>query len=124
MPVVSHAPEVKASRIFGGRLTGTVSRPAWQVPATRSTANSVAGSRSASSISAATSAGAAVTHGMPIIPELPKKISANDSPMTTWIPHRCSACGACSREDPQPKLELTSSTAAPWKCFTSKGCRL
>ena len=32
---------------------------------------------------------------------------------TALKPQRCSACGACSRDEPQPKLELTSSTDAP-----------
>ena len=45
---------------------------------------------------------------MPIIAELPKKISANDSPTIAWMPQRRIACGACSRDDPQPKLLLTS----------------
>ena len=38
------------------------------------------------------------------------KISANDSPTTARMPQRKRACGACSREDPQPKLLPTSST--------------
>ena len=83
IPVVSQAPDVNASSIFGGSPIVTVNAPARHVPATRSTANSVAGSRSARSINAARSSAEAVTHGIPIIPELPKKISANDSPMTT-----------------------------------------
>ena len=59
------------------------------------------------------SAGDAVTHGMPIIAELPKKISANDSPTIAWMPQRRIACGACSRDEPQPKLLLTSRIDAP-----------
>ena len=49
---------------------------------------------------------------MPSATELPKKISENDSPITARIPRRRIACGACSRDDPQPKFALTSMTAA------------
>ena len=43
------------------------------------------------------------------------KISANDSPTTALTPQRAIACGACSRDDPQPKFALTSRTPAPWR---------
>ena len=59
-----------------------------------------------------TASGAAVTHGRPSATELPKKISENDSPTTARIPRRRIACGACSREDPQPKFALTTRIAA------------
>ena len=55
-------------------------------------------------ISASIVAGSAVTHGMPSATELPKKISENDSPTTARMPQRRIACGACSRDDPQPKF--------------------
>jgi hypothetical protein len=64
----------------------------------------------------------AVTQGSPIIAALPKKISENDSPITARMPQRSSAWGACSRDDPQPKLLFTSSTAAPAKRGSSNGC--
>ncbi len=92
------------------------------MPSVRSTWITVFGLRSTISISVRTSSGAAVTHGRPIIAELPKKMSENDSPTIAWMPQRCSACGACSRDEPQPKLRLTSSTDAPWKCGSSNGC--
>ena len=47
----------------------------------------------------------------PSTTELPKKISENDSPMTARMPRRWMACGACSRDEPQPKFALTSSIA-------------
>ena len=42
--------------------------------------------------------------GGPRAVQLPEKISANDSPMNAVIPMRMRDCGACSREEPQPKL--------------------
>ena len=54
-----------------------------------------------------------VTHGMPSATELPKKISENDSPTTARIPRRRIACGACSRDEPQPKFAFTSRIVAP-----------
>ena len=61
------------------------------------------------------SAAAPLTHGMPSATELPKKISENDSPTTARKPLRRIACGACSRDDPQPKLRLTTRISAPSK---------
>ena len=52
------------------------------------------------------SSGDAVRHGSPSATELPKKISENDSPTTARMPQRWIACGACSREEPQPKLRV------------------
>ena len=64
-----------------------------------------------------TSASLAVTHGMPRATQLPKKMSANDSPTSALMPQRSSACGACSRDEPQPKFLLTTATRGPfaWK---------
>ncbi|HEY2133165.1 MAG TPA: hypothetical protein VGH36_09345 [Acetobacteraceae bacterium] len=42
-------------------------------------------------------------HGIPIETQFPAKISPNDSPAMARIPNRRSPCGACSREEPQPK---------------------
>ena len=50
---------------------------------------------------------------MPSATELPKKISENDSPTTARMPQRWSACGACSRDEPQPKLPFTIRMLAP-----------
>ena len=72
--------------------------------------------------SSATASRGSVTHGRPIATEFPKKISENDSPTTAWMPARASACGACSREDPQPKLRFTRRMRAPEKRASSKGC--
>ena len=104
---------MNASRTFGGSDTAQRKPSVSQVPATRSSVTSAVGRFSITSISARTSAGAAVRHGIPIITELPKKISANDSPMTASMPQRCSPCGACSRDDPQPKFEFTTRIFAP-----------
>ena len=41
------------------------------------------------------------------------KISENDSPMMALKPARAMPCGACSRDDPQPKLPFTMRTVAP-----------
>ena len=72
---------------------------------TRSTTSSVRGSCSTSAISAR-ALPLAVTQGMPSATELPKKISENDSPTTAPMPRRRIACGACSRDEPQPKFAL------------------
>ena len=73
----------------------------------------IGGRASASRAAVSIDSGAcAVTHGRPSISELPKKISANDSPTTARIPQRPIACGACSRDDPQPKFAPTSRTRA------------
>ena len=37
---------------------------------------------------------------------MPKKISENDWPTTARMPRRRIACGACSRDEPQPKLRV------------------
>ena len=50
---------------------------------------------------------------MPSATELPKKISENDSPTTARMPLRRIACGACSRDEPQPKFAFTSRIVAP-----------
>jgi hypothetical protein len=41
---------------------------------------------------------------MASVVELPKKISAKDSAMTPLKPYLRSDCGACSRDEPQPKF--------------------
>ena len=51
------------------------------------------------------SAADAHTQGNPIPVLLPKKISAKDSAITALMPERLMVCGACSRDEPQPKLE-------------------
>ena len=51
---------------------------------------------------------------MPSITQLPKKISPKEPPTMARMPQRISACGACSREEPQPKFWPTTSTEAPW----------
>ena len=55
----------------------------------------------------------AVKQGMPSTTELPWKISENDSPTIALNPSAARPCGACSRDDPQPKLPFTTSTLAP-----------
>ena len=87
-PVVSHAPDTKASRTLGGSDTTTLSPSTAQVPSESEMVSIVSGRASTRSISALTSAGLALTHGRPIITELPKKMSENDSPMMARIPHR------------------------------------
>ena len=68
---------------------------------------------SISDCSASTDARSAAKQGMPSITELPWKISENDSPMMALKPARARPCGACSRDDPQPKLRLTIRIVAP-----------
>jgi hypothetical protein len=51
------------------------------------------------SAKALTSGSVALTQGRPRAVQLPKKISANDSPTMASMPQRCRACGACSREE-------------------------
>jgi hypothetical protein len=50
---------------------------------------------------------------MPSATELPKKISEKDSPTIARMPQRWMACGACSRDEPHPKLPLTIRILAP-----------
>ena len=59
----------------------------------------------------------AVRQGIPSVVQLPKKISANEPPMMARTPQLLSDSGACSREDPQPKLSPATRTAAPWYAF-------
>ena len=61
---------------------------------------------------------------MPMASELPKKISENDSPTTAVMPQRRRPCGACSRDDPQPKLRFTTRMEAPAKRGSSNGWAL
>jgi hypothetical protein len=65
---------------------------------------SVEGSFSTVAAIFAMSSRAAVTQGMPSVVQLPKKISAKLSAMMALKPYFWMACGACSREEPQPKL--------------------
>jgi hypothetical protein len=44
---------------------------------------------------------------------LPRKISENDSPTMARMPARARPCGACSRDDPDPKFLLTRRIEAP-----------
>ena len=53
----------------------------------------------------------ATRHGMPSITQLPKKISPKEPPTMARMPQPMSTCGACSREEPQPKFWPTTSTA-------------
>ncbi len=52
-------------------------------------------------------------HGMPSIVQLPKKISAKEPATMARMPHCLSDSGACSRDEPQPKLWPATSTEAP-----------
>ncbi|MDZ7906605.1 MAG: hypothetical protein U5N55_13145 [Cypionkella sp.] len=60
-------------------------------------------------------AGWRMTQGMPSVVQLPKKISAKFSAMTARKPYFWIACGACSREEPQPKLAPERRIVAPLK---------
>ena len=55
----------------------------------------------------------AVAHARPMVVELPRKISENDWPTQAPMPRRLSACGACSRDEPEPKFSLTTRIDAP-----------
>src|SRR5215212_3479763 len=50
----------------------------------------------------------------PFFSALPWKMSAQLVVMTAWIPHATSAHGACSRDDPQPKLTPASRILRPY----------
>jgi len=81
---------MSALRAVSGRPISTDRREAWGLGlestemrrATRSTVKLAPADASAIAMSCSTSAGAAVTHGNPIVIEFVKKISANDSPTT------------------------------------------
>ena len=45
-----------------------------------------------------------VAQGSPMVVALPRKISENDWPTHASIPHRLSACGACSRDEPRAEV--------------------
>ncbi|SVB66372.1 uncharacterized protein METZ01_LOCUS219226 [marine metagenome] len=59
------------------------------------------------------SAADAVAHGNPIVVAFPRKISENDSPIHASMPQRFSACGACSRDEPEPKFSFANKIDAP-----------
>ena len=73
----------------------------------------IRGSRSAAAIRRSTPAASAVAQGRPIVVALPRKISENDSPTQAPMPQRLSACGACSRDEPDPKFSFTTRIDAP-----------
>ena len=50
----------------------------------------------------------------PFLKLLLKKMSAKDGAMTARKPDCCSAHGACSREEPQPKFLRAMRIEAPW----------
>jgi hypothetical protein len=58
---------------------------------------------------------------MPSVVQLPKKISAKLSAMMALKPYFWMACGACSREEPQPKLAPESRIVAPLKRASFSG---
>src|SRR5690348_10612752 len=100
----SHSPFINASRAPGFMLHGTVTEPADTVFDARSIVTSVSGAVSTTRDSASRSSCETATHGIPRVVELPKKISAKLSATTARMPYFESAWGACSREEPQPKL--------------------
>src|SRR5471030_1654737 len=59
--------------------------------------------------------GNSITLGIPCVMLLPKKISAKFSATTALKPYFWMACGACSREEPQPKLAPERRIVAPLK---------
>jgi hypothetical protein len=58
------------------------------VPASTSTVITACGLAVTRALMSFRSAALAVRHGRPSMAELPKKISANDSPTMAWIPQR------------------------------------
>ena len=88
-------------------------RPALTSLASRSTSTLSEGSASTRSCSARASSAETRAAGRPSETQLPAKISAKDSPTSAVMPARARACGACSREEPQPKLRLTTRIDAP-----------
>jgi hypothetical protein len=63
-----------------------------------------------------------VKHGTPSTDAFPRKISEKLSPTIARIPKRASPCGACSRDDPHPKLLFTTRTVAPAYFGLLNGC--
>ena len=58
--------------------------------------------------------GFTVTGSRPFFMALLRKISAKDVLMTARIPQPVNAQGACSRDEPQPKLSPATRICAPW----------
>ena len=108
MPVASQVPVRKASRTGSSITTATGASSTRSVRSDSDSVNRVDGAASTNRINRSTSSCEALTQGNPMASELPRKISENDSPTQASIPHRFSACGACSRDDPDPKLSLAS----------------
>ena len=79
----------------------------------RSTLICAFGSAFCAATSFAYTSGLTTTGSKPFFNELPLKMSANEVEMTTRSPQPTSAHGACSREEPQPKLSPASKTCAP-----------
>ena len=95
-----------------GNESGNGRPPQVTVIDSRFTVSGVAGSRSTVDIISFSESADAVGHASPIATELPEKISENDWPTTARMPWRRIACGACSRDEPQPKFALTSMICA------------
>jgi 3-isopropylmalate dehydratase small subunit len=66
----------------------------------------------------------AATQGIPSAQQFPKNISAKLSAITALNPYLYKACGACSRDDPQPKFALEIKTEASEKRVSLRGWSL
>jgi hypothetical protein len=87
--------------------------------ASRSTVTSTEGSASTSANSCRETSSLTGAHTMPTFPQFVRKMSAKLGATMAVKPASSSAHGACSREDPHPKLRPASSTFAPacWGWF-------
>src|SRR5690606_12610295 len=113
--VESQRPSRNCWRTPSGSSPFTVTAPQRISELRTSTSTFRLGSSSTAAINRAISPSETVRHGIPSATQLPKKISANDSPTIALIPfpQRMIACGACSRLEPHPKFLFTNNTSAP-----------
>ena len=91
------------------------------VRVSRSTVISLPARLSTSATSACSSSSGMRSAARPIFVQLLLKMSANDGAMTTSKPKSCRPHGACSREEPQPKLRPASRIFAPVKAGLLSG---
>src|SRR5258705_555602 len=121
-PVGFHAPDTSWLRPPSG-ITPLITRSPTRTSCfSTSTVAGCFGSRPIARCSQSTSSLSIRRHGIPSMVQLPKKISPKEAPTMALMPHCLSDSGACSREDPQPKLIPATSTEAPSYTFWLKGC--
>src|SRR5216683_1282383 len=113
----SSTPFIRQWRAKGSSGNGAVSPPATSVRVSRSMVTCAPGLERSRSCAA----GSSTTGMSPFFSALLRKMSAIDELTTARKPKSCSAQGACSREEPQPKLAPATSTCAPAACGWLRG---